>query len=298
MNTSKKIKIKDIMRDVYFVSENKNIKELFKDLQKNKHQMAIVVDEYGGTAGIITMEDILEELVGNIFDEYDDEEEEKEFEKIDDNTFMLSGSMNIFDLRKVLEVEIPEGDYDTLSGYLIELLGRIPEDEEHPEIETDRVIYKIEEYEDRRIIWVKATKKEMPIDEEDEDEDEEDIEDEKEIEKPENEEDENEQIFLDLIEKSDRWVHHQNRGTDKYGFSLRPAGYRQDVGVGKDDLHKGENGYLWSSTVESNLIVTHYCFDAGRDHYSSTNAGRAILDSINGHNEGDRRSVRCIYKQN
>ena len=191
MNTSKKIKIKDIMRDVYFVSENKNINELFKDLQKNKHQMAIVVDEYGGTAGIITMEDILEELVGNIFDEYDDEEEEKEFEKIDDNTFMLSGSMNIFDLRKVLEVEIPEGDYDTLSGYLIELLGRIPEDEEHPEIETDRVIYKIEEYEDRRIIWVKATKKEMPIDEEDEDEDEEDIEDEKEIEKPENEEDEN-----------------------------------------------------------------------------------------------------------
>ena len=88
--------------------------------------MAIVVDEYGGTSGIITMEDILEELVGNIFDEYD--EVEKDYEQIDENTFMINGSVSIYDLRKILEIEIPEGDYDTLSGYLIELLGRIPKD--------------------------------------------------------------------------------------------------------------------------------------------------------------------------
>ena len=134
----KEVKIKKLMREVYFVPENKPINDLFRDLQKNKHQIAVVLDEYGGTAGLITMEDIIEELVGNIFDEYDDIE--PEYEQIDENTFRISGSVSIFDLRKILEIEdIPEGDYDTLSGYLIELLGRIPEDDEMPEIETDKV---------------------------------------------------------------------------------------------------------------------------------------------------------------
>lgn len=149
-------KVENVMRDAYFVSENKPIDDLFRDLQKNKKQMAIVVDEYGGTSGLITMEDILEELVGNIFDEYDDVE--LEYEKIDDNTFLINGNVSIYDLKKILEVEIPEGEYDTLSGYLIEQLGRIPEDNEKPVIETPKVTYKIEEYEDKRIIKVKACK--------------------------------------------------------------------------------------------------------------------------------------------
>lgn len=152
----KKIKIKSIMREAYFVSEHKMINDLFKELQKNKTQIAIVVDEYGGTAGVITMEDILEELVGNIFDEYD--EVEPDYEKIDDNTFLINGSVSIYDLRKILNVEIEEGDYDTLSGYLTEKLGRIPEDDEKPIIETPMVTYKIEEYEDKRIKVVKACK--------------------------------------------------------------------------------------------------------------------------------------------
>lgn len=154
--TKKVIKIKNIMREAYFVSENKPINELFKDLQKNKMQMAIVIDEYGGTAGLVTMEDLLEEIVGNIFDEYDDVEHE--FSKIDDNTFFINGSVSIYDLKKILGVEIPEGDYETLSGYLLELLGRVPEDNETPIIETKNVTYKIEEYEDKRILWVKACK--------------------------------------------------------------------------------------------------------------------------------------------
>ena len=171
----KEAKIKKIMREVYFVSENKPINELFKELQKNKHQIAIVLDEYGGTAGLITMEDIIEELVGNIFDEYDDEE--PDFKELDDNTYLISGSVSIFDLRRILDIEdIPEGDYDTLSGYLIELLGRIPEDDEKPEIETEKVTYKIEDYEDRRILWVKACK--TQIVELDDDEDEEEIDEE------------------------------------------------------------------------------------------------------------------------
>ena len=173
VSKKEKIKISNLLRAAYFVSENKPINELFKDLQRNKHQMAIVLDEYGGTAGLITMEDIIEELVGNIFDEYD--EEEKEFEKIDDNTFMISGSVSIHDLRKILEVEIPEGEYDTLSGYLIEELGRIPSDNEKPVIETKRVTYKVEEYEEKRIIWVKACRNNIEeTSEEDEDIDEKD----------------------------------------------------------------------------------------------------------------------------
>ena len=150
----KELPVQEIMREAYFVSQHKPINELFKELQKGKKQMAIVLDEYGGTAGIVTMEDILEELVGNIFDEYD--EFEDEFEKIDDNTYRISGSISINDLKKILKVDIPEGEYDTLSGYLIELMDRIPNDGEKPVIETKQVTYKIEEYEDKRNLWVKA----------------------------------------------------------------------------------------------------------------------------------------------
>ncbi len=156
VKSKRNIKLKSIIRPAYFVAQSKPIDELFKELQKNNNQMAIVLDEYGGTAGLITMEDILEELVGDIFDEYD--EIEKEYEKLDENTYLISGSMNISDLSKLLDVKIEEGDYETLSGYLQEKLGRIPEDEEKPVIETEKVTYKIEEYEDKRILKVKVCK--------------------------------------------------------------------------------------------------------------------------------------------
>ena len=152
----KNFKVKNLVKEAYFVSQNRLINEVFKELQRNKTQIAIIVDEYGGTAGLITMEDILEELVGDIYDEYD--KVEKEYEQIDDNTYLLSGSLPIYDVNKLLNAEIPEGDYDTLSGYLQEEMGRIPKDEENPIIETDKVTYKIEEYEDKRIIKVKACK--------------------------------------------------------------------------------------------------------------------------------------------
>lgn len=152
----KSFKVKNVIKDAYFITENRLINEVFKELQKNKKQIAIIVDEYGGTAGLITMEDILEELVGNIFDEYDDEEQD--YEQIDQNTYLLSGNLPIYDVNKILNADIPEGDYDVLSGYLLEKLGRIPEDDEKPIIDTDKVTYKIEEYEDRRILKVKACK--------------------------------------------------------------------------------------------------------------------------------------------
>ena len=159
----KSFRVKNVVKEAYFVSQNRLINEVFKELQKNKTQIAIIVDEYGGTEGLITMEDILEELVGDIYDEYD--KVEKEYEKIDDNTYLLSGSLPIYDVNKLLDAKIPEGDYDTLSGYLQEELGRIPKDEENPIIETERVTYKIEEYEDKRIIKVKACKNNIKEDE-------------------------------------------------------------------------------------------------------------------------------------
>ena len=152
----KSFKVKNVVKDAYFVSQNRLINEVFKEMQKNKTQIAIIVDEYGGTAGLITMEDILEELVGDIYDEYD--KVEKEFERIDENTYLLAGNVPIYDVNKILNADIPEGDYDTISGFLLEKLGRIPEDEETPIIETEKVTYKIEEYEDKRILKVKACK--------------------------------------------------------------------------------------------------------------------------------------------
>ena len=156
VSTRKEFKIADIMREAYFVPESKPIDEIFEELQANKMQMAIVVDEYGGTAGLLTMEDILEELVGNIFDEYDDVE--VEYKRLDDNTYLIDGSVSLYEMKKILDIELPEGDYETLSGYLIEKLGRLPEEDEHPVIEDEHLTYKIEEYEDRRIKWVKVCK--------------------------------------------------------------------------------------------------------------------------------------------
>lgn len=150
-------KIKNLIKEAYFVSETKPVNKLFAELRKNRKQIAIVIDEYGGTSGIVTMEDILEEIVGEIYDEYD--EVEKLIEKIDDNTFIFSGNMAIYDIEDILDIEIKEGDYDTISGYLVEQLGRIPtEKDKGIVIETEEVVYKIESARDKHIEKVKACK--------------------------------------------------------------------------------------------------------------------------------------------
>ena len=154
LKDNKRIDIKSIMREPYFVPESKEIDELFKEMQANKVQIAIAIDEYGGTAGLITMEDIIEELVGNIFDEYD--EEEIDYKKIDENTYILSGAITSYELKKIFDIEFPEGDYETLSGYLIDKLGRIPDENEHPTIEDEHLTYKVEEIDDKRIKYVKV----------------------------------------------------------------------------------------------------------------------------------------------
>ena len=165
---NKNVKIKNLIKEAYYVPETKPVNDLFEELRKNRKQIAIVVDEYGGTAGLVTMEDILEQIVGEIYDEYD--EVEKIYEKIDENTYLLNGSMGVSEVEKLLEVKIPEGDYDTISGYLIEELGRIPDEKEKPTIETDDVIYKVQKIEDKRIIMIKACKIQKVETEEDDDE--------------------------------------------------------------------------------------------------------------------------------
>ena len=153
---NKNNKIKGLVKEAYYVSESKLITELFEEMRQNKKQIAIVIDEYGGTSGMVTMEDILEEIVGEIYDEYD--EVTNKFEKLDENTYRLDGSLAVYEVEKILEVDIPEGEYDTLSGYLIEQLGAIPKDKEKHTVETEKVTYYIEKCKDKRIVTVKACK--------------------------------------------------------------------------------------------------------------------------------------------
>ena len=146
--------LRKIIRQPYFVPASKKNDDLFKDLQSTKTHMAVAIDEYGGTAGIVTIEDLIEEIVGNIFDEYD--EEEKEFEKLDENTFIINGATSLERVKDFLKVDLPIEDYETLSGFLIGQLGRIPAEEENPIIEFNGLVFKVEEIVEKRISKVKA----------------------------------------------------------------------------------------------------------------------------------------------
>ena len=146
--------LKDIIRKPFYIPDSKKTDELFKELQRSKTHMAIVIDEYGGTAGIVTIEDLLEEIVGNIFDEYD--EDEKQIQRIDENTFLMEGTVSLDEVQELLKVELPIDDYEILSGFIIGQLGRIPEEEEKPVVEYKGIVFKVEEIEEKRISKVKV----------------------------------------------------------------------------------------------------------------------------------------------
>ncbi len=145
-----------IVRSPYFVASSKPTDQLFREMQRKKTHIAIIIDEYGGTAGLVTIEDLLEEIVGNIFDEYD--EEEKEYEIIDDNTYLIRGTADLDDVQELLQVKLPVDDYETLSGFVIGQLGRIPGRKDKPSIEYEGLIMKVEEVEEKRVSLVKVTK--------------------------------------------------------------------------------------------------------------------------------------------
>lgn len=149
------INIKNIVRPAYFVPERKNINDLFNELQQDNRHMAVLIDEYGGFSGIVTMEDLIEEIVGDIDDEYD--HDEPEIEKANAYTYYAKGTLSIKELNFNIGSEIDEEteDFDTLGGLLFYLMGRIPDDEEQPFIEFENIRFYIEEIENKRIQWVK-----------------------------------------------------------------------------------------------------------------------------------------------
>lgn len=146
--------IKSILRKAYYIPETKRCGELFKEMTASHVQMAIVVDEYGGTAGLVTMEDLLEAIVGNIQDEYDNESEE--ISKIDESTFTIDGITAIDEVEDLVGTAIPEGDYDTLAGFVISLLGFLPQDSEMNVVEYQNLRFTVMNVEDRRIDKVKV----------------------------------------------------------------------------------------------------------------------------------------------
>lgn len=161
---TKTFSLQKIMRKPYFVPESKHIDELFFELQKNNTHFAVVIDEYGGTAGIITIEDLIEEIVGDISDEYD--EDEKLIAQISENTYDLNASIELEELEERCGVDLPNEDYDTLSGFLIGLLGRIPLNHEQIDLEYEGILFKVLKIEDKRIIKVRMVKphiKEEPV---------------------------------------------------------------------------------------------------------------------------------------
>ena len=143
------VNIQDILQEPYFVPECKSIRHLFKDLQDIKRHIAIIVDEYGGFSGIITVEDLVEEIVGDINDE--DDEEEFGIRKVGENCYLVDGTTQLDELNENLNLDVKSDELDTLNGFLINLIGKIPLEDEEKEIKYNDIVFKIDEVSDKKI---------------------------------------------------------------------------------------------------------------------------------------------------
>ena len=157
LNKSANFRWQTLIRPPYFVPETKKIDDLLREFQENKIHIAIVVDEFGGTSGIVTLEDVLEEIVGEINDEYD--EDEKNYVRINSNTFVFEGKTLLSDVYKILKLdddtfEDVEGDADTLAGLLLEIKGDFPQ--LHEKIDFEHFTFEVLEMDERRIMKVKV----------------------------------------------------------------------------------------------------------------------------------------------
>lgn len=146
--------LRDIMRTPMYVPESKICGDLFKEMTEKRTQMAVVVDEYGGTAGIVTLEDIVEAIVGNIQDEYDDEDEE--ISKINETTFTIDGMTNLEEVAELTGTELPEGSYDTVAGFIIKELGLLPEEGKTYEVNYKNLKLTVLSVDERRIDKVRV----------------------------------------------------------------------------------------------------------------------------------------------
>ena len=154
-NGFENVNISSIMKKPYFVLENKNIDVLFKEFQKRKIFMAILVDEYGSFVGIVTMEDIIEEVMGNIQDVYD--EEDPLLEKLSEYTYLVDGFYSLNDLNTKLGLKIDNDEFDTISGFVIDLIGRIPEENEKLQVNYKNLSFQILSVKEKCIDKIKMT---------------------------------------------------------------------------------------------------------------------------------------------
>jgi putative hemolysin len=147
------IDIRSIMNKPFLVPDSKNIDELFKEMQLSKTQIAILIDEYGGFSGIVTLEDLVEEVMGDIDDEYDNNA--PKIKKIDNSTYLIDGMIPIDELNYKLDLNISSDNFETISGLLIDTLGEIPRDQDDRTIELDGLVFKIESVKKKRIDKIK-----------------------------------------------------------------------------------------------------------------------------------------------
>ncbi|MBC2102834.1 HlyC/CorC family transporter [Listeria marthii] len=150
------INVKSLVKDAYFAQETMFIDDLLKNMQRTRNQMAILMDEYGGVAGIVTVEDLLEEIVGEIDDENDVFSDE--VKKIDDNTFIVEGRMPLDDFNKMFHVELPSRGVDTVAGFVLTLTGTIPEEDDEVVVEYGTLRFTVEEMNDARLVSVRVEK--------------------------------------------------------------------------------------------------------------------------------------------
>ncbi len=149
---------KTLLREPFFVPENKKLDDLLKDFQSMKSHLAIVVDEYGGTSGIVSLEDVIEEIVGDISDEFDDEN--INYSKIDDRNFLFEGKINLKDFYRIIDVdedlfEIRKGEAETLAGFILEILGNFPK--KGQKILFENCLFTIEVFDKKRVKQIKVT---------------------------------------------------------------------------------------------------------------------------------------------
>ncbi|CAK22104.1 HlyC/CorC family transporter [Listeria welshimeri] len=150
------IDVKSLVKDAYFAQETMFIDDLLKNMQRTRNQMAILMDEYGGVAGIITVEDLLEEIVGEIDDENDVFSDE--VKKINDTTFIVEGRMTLDDFNKMFHVELPSRGVDTVAGFVLTLTGTIPEEDDKVVVEYGTLRFTVEEMNDARLVSVRVEK--------------------------------------------------------------------------------------------------------------------------------------------
>jgi CBS domain containing-hemolysin-like protein len=148
--------VKEFMRDAYFIPENKKVSELLNEMQQKNFQIAVVVDEYGGTAGLITLEDLIEEIVGSLKDEFEKMEAEKDVEVIDERTFIVSGSTALDEVSELVGTPLESEDFHTIGGYVFGLFGRLPRSGEQIRFQNLRIL--VLEMDDRKIAKLKITR--------------------------------------------------------------------------------------------------------------------------------------------